>query len=145
MPNKPLAAKNDCRRGAIIPFVAILLPLFIAFIAFAIDFGVIVISKHQLQNAADSASIGTLQTLVSSHGEEADLAAFDVLSSNLLFGRPIEFDMQQDVQYGTWDADTRTFTQVQRDGTVAAKGDTSGSTIPSGVSAVRIQLTRSGR
>ena len=122
--------RGSNRQGSIVPLVAILLPLFIALIAFAVDYGVIVVSRHELQNAADNASIGTLQTLSSSSRGDADLAAFDILSSNLFHGRPVEFDMQQDVQYGTWDADSRTFTQVDRDGNVAATGDTSGDSIP---------------
>ena len=143
MPNQTALKKSSNRKGSIVPLIAILLPVFMALIAFAVDYGVIVVSRHELQNAADNASIGTLQTLSSSHRSEADLAAFDILSSNLLHGRSIEFDMQQDVQYGTWDAESRTFTQIERDGSVAAQGDTSGDTIPSGVSAVRIRLTRS--
>ena len=143
MSNKTTSKTRKNRQGSVVPLVAILLPLFIALIAFAVDYGVIVVSRHDLQNAADAASIGTLQTLNSPNRDEADLAAFEILSASLLHGRSIEFDMQQDVHYGTWDADTRTFTQVDRDGTVAPKGDTSGDTIPSGVSAVRIRLTRS--
>ena len=143
MPNKRQIKKNSYRKGSVVPLFAILLPLFIALIAFAVDYGVIVVSRAELQNAADSASIGTLQTLSSSNRDDADLAAFNIISSNLLHGRPIEFDMQQDVEYGNWDADSRTFTLVDREGTVAPKGDTTGDTIPSsGVSAVRIRLTR---
>ena len=141
MSNKITSKPRKNRKGSIVPLTAILLPLFIALIAFAVDYGVIVVSRHDLQNAADAASIGTLQTLTTNR-EEADLAAFEILSANLLNNRPIEFDMQQDVHYGTWDSETRTFTQIDRDGTVAAVGDTSGDTIPDGVSAVRIRLTR---
>ena len=142
MSNRITRQNPSNRRGAIVPLVAVLLPVFVALIAFAIDYGVIIVSRHELQNAADSASIATLQTLMKSH-DDADLAAFTTLTANRLHGRSIAFDMQQDVQYGTWDADTRVFTEISRDGTVASTGDTTGDTIPSGATAVRIRLIRS--
>ena len=142
MTNQTTNRRCNRRRGAIIPFIAILLPLFVVLIAFAIDYGAIVVSRHELQNAADNASLGALQTLVSSH-DDADLAAFEILSASLLRGSSITFDMQQDVHYGTWDSDTRVFTEIDRENTVASKGDTSGDTIPGGATAVRIRLTRS--
>ena len=142
MTNQTTNQRFNSRRGVIVPFIAILLPLFVVLIAFAVDYGSIVVSRHELQNAADNASIGALQTLVSSH-DDADLAAFEILSASLLRGSSITFDMQQDVSYGTWDSDNRVFTEIDREGTVASKGDTSGETIPDGVTAVRIRLTRS--
>ena len=141
MLNKFAGKDRKNRQGAVVPLVALLLPLFIALIAFAVDYGVIIVSRHELQNAADAASIATLQTLVSDQ-DDADLAAFETLTANLLNGRSITFDMQQDIHYGTWDSESRVFTQIDRDGTVAPTGDTSGTTIPSGVSAVRVQLSR---
>ena len=134
--------KRKNRQGTVVPLIAVMLPLFIALIAFAVDYGVIVISRHELQNAADAASIATLQTLLANH-DEADLAAYTTLTANLFHGKPIVFDMQLDVHYGTWDSETRQFTQIDRTQTVASTGDTSGSTIPSGASAVRVRLTRS--
>ena len=133
---------NKSRAGAIVPFVAILLPIFIALIAFAVDYGVIVVARHELQNAADAASIAAIETLFQSP-ESADLAAFETLTANQLHGRPVEFDMRQDVQYGVWDSTARTFTEIPRNGNVAPRGDVSGATIPSGANAVRVQLTRS--
>jgi len=79
MLNKKNSTKNSCdRQGSVVPLVALMLPLFIALIAFAVDYGVIVVAQHELQNAADNASIGTLQTLSSSNREDADLAALSV-------------------------------------------------------------------
>ena len=141
MSEKLARTNRHDRKGSVVVLVAILLPLFIALIAFAVDYGVIVVSRHELQNAADAASISTLETLVRNH-DDADLAAFETLSASRLHGRSITFDMQQDVHYGSWNSETREFTETERNGTVASTGDTTGATIPNGVSAVRIRLSR---
>ncbi len=51
------------RTGAVIHLVALMLPIFIAFIAFAVDYGVINLAKHQLQNAADAGADAAIRTL----------------------------------------------------------------------------------
>ena len=130
------------RAGSIVILVSLLIPLVIALVAFAVDYGVIIVARQELQNAADAAATATLQTLNSDH-DSADLAAFETLTANLLLGSPIDFDMERDVHYGSWDADSQTFTPIQRAQSVSGPSDVSGASIPDGANAVRIRLTRS--
>lgn len=129
------------RTGSIVILVSLLMPLIIALVAFSVDYGVIVVARQELQNAADAAATATLRTL-NSDSDFADLAAFETLTANRLLGNPIDFDMERDVHYGTWDNETMTFTQIPRDGNVSGATDVSGNSIPDGANAVRIRLTR---
>ena len=131
------------RTGTIVALVALLLPVFIAFIAFAVDYGVILVAKLELQNAADAAAVSTLQALQSSSKQFADQTAFETITHNQMLGAPIEFDMEQSVEYGNWDEDSMSFTPIPRQGSPSSSTDVSGDSIPAGASAVRIRLTRS--
>ena len=136
--------KNN-RRGAVVHFVAVLLPVFIAFIAFAVDYGVINVAQHELQNAADAGADAAIQVLLQER-TEADHAAFEAVTGNRLLGDNITFDVRRDVQYGNWDNDTRTFIEIPREGYSPGSGepdDISGTTIPGGANAVRVRLIRS--
>lgn len=125
--------------------MAFLLPVFIAFIAFAVDYGAINVAMHELQNAADAGADGAVRVLIRDR-INADLAAFEAVSGNRLFGKNITFDVRRDVHYGTWEEDTRTFTEIPRENYTPGTGspdDVSGATIPAGATAVRVRLVRS--
>ena len=122
------------RRGAVIHLFALLLPVFIAFIAFAVDYGVINVAKHELQNAADAGAAAGIELLMKDQ-EQADLAAHDAITANILVGEKIAFDVIKDIQYGTWDSDTRQFTEIERTSSGSGPDDVSGDTIPDGATA----------
>lgn len=128
------------RTGAIVPFVAILLVALLGLVALVIDYGIILVSQQELQNAADAAAVATIDTY-NTDFDFADLAAFETLTSNELLTRSITFDMQRDVEYGRWDGDTRTFTVIPREGNPGTS-DVSGQSIPVGADAVRVTLRR---
>jgi len=130
------------RRGSIVMLIALTLPLIIALVAFAVDYGIIVVAKQELQNASDAAATATLETLIA-HPTSADDAAHTTITANRLLGSPITFDIAQDVHYGTWDEDTKSFEEIPRDGAVKGASDVSGRSVPDGANAVRIRLTRS--
>ena len=130
------------RTGSIVILITLLMPLIIALVAFSVDYGVIIVAKQDLQNAADAAATATIRTL-NTDKDYADLAAFETITANRLLGDPIDFDMDGSVHYGTWDEDSLTFVPIPREGTVSGPSDVSGSSIPDGANAVRIRLTRS--
>ena len=130
------------RNGSIVTLFAVLLPAIIALIAFAVDYGIIVVARQELQNAADAAANAAVHTLRLKPGS-ADFAACQAITSNRLLGQPITFDIELDVEYGNWDQDSRQFTLSERDGQVSGPNDVSGRTIPNGANAVRVRLTRS--
>ncbi len=64
----------------------------------------------------------------------------------MLLGDNITFDVRRDVQYGNWDNETRTFTELPREDYTPGQGapdNVSGTTIPDGANAVRVRLIRS--
>ncbi|MDA8563438.1 pilus assembly protein [Mariniblastus sp.] len=145
--NKIYLPKNQInRQGAITYLFAILLPVIIAFIAFAVDYGVINNAKHELQNAADAGASAGIQLLMSDP-EKADRAARDAVTANHLVGEFITFDVRRCVEYGTWDPErTPKFEPIPRTGYTPGSGDpddVSGTTIPDGATAVRVTLVRS--
>lgn len=129
------------RKGGVVPFIAFLLPVFFIFIALAVDYGGISLAKHQLQNAADAAAMATMQVYMEER-DQSDEAAFEVITSNRLQGRPIDFDIDQSIEYGTWDPDSSTFAPISRNGRPTTSTDFSGSSIPLGATAVRVTLRR---
>jgi len=144
-----MATKNNTtdstvktRTGSIVTLIALLLPLIIALVAFSVDYGIIVVAKHELQNAADAAATATLETL-NIDQKSADLAAFETITANHLLGTQLDFNMDLDIHYGTWDDEAREFTVIERTSTPSSPTDVSGSSIPNGATAVRVRLTRS--
>ena len=129
------------RHGAVVPLIAILLPVFCIFIAFAVDYGVISLSKHQLQNAADAGAVAAIETYFQ-NTEFGDQAANEVITNSQLLGTNIDFDIGESIEYGRWDADSEMFTLIPRTST-AGKHDTSGTSIPPGANAARVTLLRS--
>ena len=129
------------RHGAVVPLIAILLPVFCIFIAFAVDYGVISLSKHELQNAADAGAVAAIESYFQNN-ELGDLAANEVITNSQLIGDNIDFDIGESIEYGRWDADSGTFTLIPRTSTAGAR-DTSGTSIPPGANAARVTLLRS--
>ena len=123
---------NRNRNGAVVPIFAILISILFILVVFAIDFGVIIVARHQLQNAADASAMSTLQVLARDR-ESADVAAAECLENNLVWGKSTLADVPTDVTYGNWDSDERSFTEIPR-----RFGD-----VPEGASAVRVILERS--
>ena len=129
------------RNGSVVPLIAFLLPVFCVFIALAVDFGVISLGKHQLQNAADAGAVAAIETYFKNL-ESSDEAANEVITHSQLLGSSIEFNIGQSIEYGSWDSTADTFTVISRKGSAGAQ-DISGTSIPEGANAARVTLTRS--
>ena len=127
--------KTTNRDGVMIPFFAVFFPIFAILIIMAIDYGVYIIAKQQLQNAADAAAVSTLNVLTRDRFR-ADDGAIETITNNFFLGRAIDFDdndVVTDVEYGNWDAENLEFELIDRNGTNP----------PQGASAVRVTLVRS--
>ncbi len=96
------------RRAAVLVLFALLLPVLLGMMAFAIDLGYLVLTRTQLQCAADSAAMAGAAFLADSKTrvhEEAEKYAGFYQSG----GKPIPL-AESDVEIGVWDADERRFT-----------------------------------
>ncbi len=69
------------RRGAMAVLIAVLLLLIFAFVAFTVDIGYITVARTQLQNAADSAALGSTMNLIQGFGPGATLNLANVTNT----------------------------------------------------------------
>ena len=132
-------SQKQQRRGAMIPFVAVLLPFFLIMVAFAIDIGVITVADQQLQNAADAGAVAAL-TAYQFNPADGDQAALETMNAHLFLGDNLEFDVVQSIEYGQFDPDTNQFTVIPRTSGSSVIAD--GETIPQGAQAVKVRLIR---
>jgi len=97
------------RRGAIAVFAAFLMILMMAMIAFGVDVGRMVLDRTKVQQAVDAASLAASDALAnaSDPSEVETVAEFYLLENGV---DPDELGADDfELEYGTWDADTRTF------------------------------------
>jgi Flp pilus assembly protein TadG len=99
------------RRGSVIVLTAILMVVLLGFIAFAVDCGMIVTVRTQLQNAADAgarAGASSLKTSTASAQTNAQTFA----QANSVATRAVSVTPAEDIELGNWNKGTRTFTPL---------------------------------
>ena len=95
------------QRGSVIVFVAVLLPILLAFAGLVIDVGHLFVVRSTLQNASDSASLAAAASL--SYGpEEARNQAQLLAQYYAVDGTPVTLDLA-DIELGNWDEGSKTF------------------------------------
>lgn len=114
------------RKGSILVLAAILLTVIFGFCAFSIDCGYISLVKSQLQNAADAAALASANSFSdkesgSNLANHARQVAKDIASQHQAGCEPVILTNQQ-IELGTWDEDSATFTAYS--GTNEANADT---------------------
>lgn len=122
--------KQNKRRGAIAVFAAGCLLMVVGFLALSVDWGYIVVTESELQNAADAGAMSGVRALADGR-EEAIAAAVLWTRKNIAAGQPVELVAEEDVEIGFWDSETATFTVVPEGSTDATN-------------AVRVTCQRSG-
>jgi Flp pilus assembly protein TadG len=108
----------SCERGVTAIIVGILMFLFIAFTALAIDVGHMMVVQNELQNAADAGALAGALYLYDHEGTEisidANQQAFDTSIANRSEQVPVDVHWSAgnagDVERGHWSFNTRTFT-----------------------------------
>ncbi len=98
------------RRGSIVLLAAFCLVIIIAFLAFSIDFGYIVVAESDLQNAADAGALSGARALRYENYDEVVTAAQTWAGKNVVAGESVAMVASEDVELGKWDKDTATFT-----------------------------------
>jgi Flp pilus assembly protein TadG len=95
------------RRGAIIPMTALLMTALIAFVALAIDLGILMIERNQCQNAADAAAMAGARTLTgdpttNNNYSNAQPNAVAAASANSILNQPVNAATQLTVTVGDY-------------------------------------------
>ena len=98
------------RRGSIVLLAAFCLVIVIAFLAFSIDFGYIVVAESDLQTAADAGALSGARALRYENYDEVVAAAQTWAGKNVVAGENVTMVASEDVELGKWDKDTATFT-----------------------------------
>ncbi len=105
-----LPSYNADRRGIMLVVVAICLIAVMAFVAFSVDLGYIVVTESELQNAADAGALSGAKEI--HNGRNAAIAAAQLWASkNVAAGVSVEVTTE-DVELGVWDPDTAAFTAL---------------------------------
>jgi hypothetical protein len=101
-PNRPAPSRH--RRGAMMVLVGVMLVVLCSMAAFAVDIGLLVVSKTNLGTAADSAALAGASALV-----EAQTLG-DVEKEALKYAKSNEPLSHTTVSFGKWDPAAKTFT-----------------------------------
>jgi len=105
---RPLSASIRSRRGGVLVMSAVLMVALIGMVAFAVDLGYVVLVRTQLQVAADSSAMAAAASMGLPRAEMMAVAR-EYAAYHQAGAQPVEL-LDSDVEYGTWDASTRTFT-----------------------------------
>src|SRR5688572_13943079 len=97
-----------CRRGVGLTYSIVILVALCAMASFAVDMGRIVVVKTQVRAAADAAALAAAQDVLRDP-VAARASAILVAKANKADGSPVILD-NGDVEFGNWDASTRTYT-----------------------------------
>lgn len=103
------------RRGNIIVLAAVFLVVTMAFLAFSIDLGYMVVTESQLQNAADAGALSGARALPKSRA--AAIAAAKLWAAKNVAAWQAVAVADEDVEFGRWDTDAATFTVVPANST----------------------------
>ncbi len=100
-------AKQTRRRGIILPLVAIVIVLMVAFLALAIDLGMLAIAKTQVQQSADLAALTAMRTLngnasINYNQSAATTNAQNVVTYNVILGQALQSSQLQ-LTFGSYD------------------------------------------
>lgn len=103
------APQSHQRRGLSLIWMALILVVLIGFVAMAIDIGRVRLARTELQVAADAAARAAAWK-VKSDIVEAENIAVEVAAANQCRNQPIVLNRIEDIEFGTWNRTTRTFT-----------------------------------
>lgn len=87
----------------------ILFTVLCAFVSFSVDYGRVQVAKSQLQQAADAAALSAIQDL-DSGATAAQNSAIATAAFNSADGRPVNLNSSTDIEFGSWNNNTNTFT-----------------------------------
>ena len=95
------------RRAAVMVLAAFLMIFMLAIVAFSVDTGYVLVKKAETQAAVDSSVLAGVNHIRAGEGQVTDVI------NNMLTANGIDLadneDLEQTIEYGAWDPDTRTF------------------------------------
>ncbi len=116
MRNRKRVQAKSSRRAATVVLMALMIVFLAGMVAFGVDVGFIVLVKTQLQTAADSSAMAAA-AFMGSNPEGVYDKAQEYASKHVAGGIPVDL-ATTDVEFGTWDIESRIFTPSDPPGTV---------------------------
>lgn len=107
-----LSRRRYSRHGVSLVYVSIALVALCGLTSLAVDVGRVLLVKAELRQAADAAVRHAAHGLAQYDIATARAYAVDCADDNTADGTPVAVHAQQDVDFGTWDAARRRFTQL---------------------------------
>lgn len=98
------------RKGAIIALTAMLMVAMLLMLAFAVDVGYMLNTRTELQSAADASALAGAYAMLDG-ASAARTAASTFATANKAAGRAVQVVLNEDVELGTWDSATASFTK----------------------------------
>jgi Flp pilus assembly protein TadG len=99
------------RRGFAAIYAVVALIALCGIVSLAVDFGRVQLAKSQLGTAADAA-VRAAAVSLSNGVAQARQDAVSVAAANLCDGTAVALDTSADIEFGTWNTQTRTFTRL---------------------------------
>ena len=99
------------RRGFSSIYIVVAIVALCGFVSFGVDYGRVQLAKTQLQGAADAA-VRAAAAKIDDGATEAKNAAVAIAAANKCDGDAVVLDPAQDVEFGHWDKEDRTFTPL---------------------------------
>lgn len=100
--------KKPSRRAATLVLAALLLVFMVGMVAFGVDMGYVVLTRTQLQTAADSAAMAA-SSIMNSPASDIRAVAKSYAGKHKSGGQTVSMT-DSDIEFGTWDSTTRAFT-----------------------------------
>jgi Flp pilus assembly protein TadG len=99
------------RRGIAFIYVIVALTVLVGFCSLAVDWGHVLVTKTELQHAADAAARHAYKGLALDYATAESYAA-DAADDNNADGSPVRLEVKQDVEFGLWDKQAKAFTPL---------------------------------
>ena len=99
------------RSGGILIYVLLGMTVFVALVSLAVDVSHVRVVKRQLQRTADAAARAAITGFATSM-TAAQNNAIAVAGANIADGTPVVLNPNTDIEFGTWDASSATFTPL---------------------------------
>lgn len=102
---------HQCRRGFAAIYTVVMLIALCGIVSLAVDLGRVQLAKTELQTAADAAARAAAGGL-GGGASQAITSAVDVAGANRCDGSAVALEPNADVELGTWNPETKTFTAL---------------------------------
>ena len=105
-------SKFSREEGTVIILAALVFVVAVGFAALAVDVGMLLTARTELQNAMDAAALAGASKLELSDYDGARQLASQFASLNTVLGQPVQVDPNTDVVFGVYDIDAKEFTAL---------------------------------